>query len=169
MKKIDYKLYSANAFNVFIKGELSSFINDESLLNQKMQQVESLLEGETTRLTGKTFFTITNLLDLNLAHICTQFFKNLPSTKLKSFKRSDNKLEDLFGIFFNVKTDLVNASCIMETTLNELFKNKFNRIYAYEVCALAIAFDIEPHILFEYFYGDGERPIIGLLSKSAEG
>lgn len=40
---------------------------------------------------------------------------------------------------------------MMETTLNELFKNKFNRIYAYEVCALAIAFDIEPHILFESF------------------
>ena len=69
---------------------------------------------------------------------------------------------------------------MMETTLNELFKNKFNRIYAYEVCALAIAFDIEPHILFEsfmiswftfnrhhglsqrQFYGDGERPILGL-------
>jgi len=169
MKKIDYKLYNASSFNNFIKGQLSLTFNDKSVLSQKLKQVESLLEAETTRLTGKTFFVITTSLGLNLADICKQFFKNIPSTKLKSLKSSENKLEDLFGIFFNAKTDLVTASCIMETTLNELFKNKFDRIYAYEVCALAIAFGIEPHILFEYFYGDGERPVIGLLPKPAEG
>ncbi len=34
--------------------------------------------------------------------------------------------------------------------------------YPYQVYALAKISQIQPSQLFDYFYGDGERPIIGL-------
>ncbi|MEN5055764.1 hypothetical protein [Sphingobacterium kitahiroshimense] len=48
-------------------------------------------------------------------------------------------------------------SQIGNTRLGELFNETTGVIYACEIYGLAKTFAIKPHILFEYFYGDGER------------
>lgn len=168
MIKLDYKLYSTISFHSFLKKYVNETYKNRPILSQKIEAIDSLLEKETAKLTAKTFFNVIKSLELDLKIICVLFFKTIPSIKLTSIKPSENKLNDLLGPYFNSKLELVTASGIKETTLKELFDNKFNRIYAYEVCAIAISFGIEPHILFEYFYGDGERPVIGLLPPVEE-
>lgn len=162
MIKLDYKLYNTVSFRSFLKRYINENYNTSSALSQKIEIIDLFLEKETAKLTAKTFFNVIKSLELDLEIICNLFFKTIPSTKLKSIKSSKNKLEDLLGPYFNSKLELVTSSGIKETTLNELFDNKFDRIYAYELSAIAISFGIEPHIMFNYFYGDGERPIIGL-------
>ena len=163
MIKLDYKLYNTISFRSFLKGYVNEKYKNLPVLSQKMEAIDWLLEKETAKLTAKTFFNVIRSLELDLKTICDLFFKTIPSIKLKSIKSSKNKLEDLLGSYFNSKLELVTASGIKETTLNELFDNKFDRLYAYEACAIAISFGIEPAVLFDYFYGDGPRPIIGII------
>ncbi|WP_312330782.1 hypothetical protein [Sphingobacterium sp.] len=162
MIKLDYKLYNTVSFRSFLKKHINENYKTPSALSRKIEIIDLFLEKETAKLTAKTFFNVIKSLELDLKIICNLFFKTIPSTKLKSIKSSKNKLENLLGPYFNSKLELVTASGIKETTLNELFDNKFDRIYAYELSAIAISFGIEPHVMFNYFYGDGERPIIGL-------
>lgn len=162
MIKLDYKLYNTISFRSFLKKYVNENYETSSVIFQKIEIIDLFLEKETAKLTAKTFFNVVKSLELDLKIICDLFFKTIPSTKLKSIKSSENRLQDLLGPHFNSKLELVIASGIKETTLNELFHNKFDRIYAYELSAIAISFGIEPQILFNYFYGDGERPIIGL-------
>lgn len=168
MIKLDYRLYNTVAFRSFIKEYVNENYKNLPILSRKIEMLDLLLENETAKLTARTFFNVIKYLELDLKTICNLFFRTIPSIELKSIKSSGNKLKNLLGPYFNSKLELVSASGIKETTLNELFENKFDRIYAYEVCAIAISFGIEPHILFNYFYGDGERPIIGLVSPAEE-
>ncbi len=163
MIKLDYKLYNTISFRFFLKEYLNENYKTLPALPEKIKIVDVFLEKETAKLTAKTFFNLVKYLELDLKTICDLFFKTIPSIKLKSIKTSKNKLEDLLGFYFNSKLELVTASGIKETTLNELFDNKFDRLYAYEACAIAISFGIEPAVLFNYFYGDGPRPVIGIV------
>ncbi|MCY4778553.1 hypothetical protein ORI89_02745 [Sphingobacterium sp. UT-1RO-CII-1] len=168
MNKVDYKLYNTASFREFLKGQLRNTHQNLITLETQLEKMDSLLTSEKSRLTAKTFFHVIKALQLNLKELCDLFFANIPSTRLKKIKRSENRLEDLLGPYFNSKRELVIASGLKETTLNELFDNKFHRIYAYEVYAIAISFGIEPHLLFEYFYGNGKRPIIGSINFLVE-
>lgn len=166
MKAIDYKKYSVKPFQILIEQMLVSKKLDKADLDVKLNEINPLLDLETSRLRGKTFFNVVKKSSLDLKDVIERFFVDIPSTKLGSFESSENALEDLFGSFFNSKSDLVNASGIKETRLNELFKNKFESIYSYEVFALAISFGLEPVILFEYFYSNGQRPVVGSKEES---
>ncbi|MGA6119797.1 helix-turn-helix domain-containing protein [Sphingobacterium anhuiense] len=53
--------------------------------------------------------------------------------------------------------------------LNKLLTDPKKRPYAEELNNIAKLMGIKSSQLFEYFYGDGERPVIGLLPKPAEG
>lgn len=163
MESINYQLFNKESLKSYLKKEIIKKYKPKSIHKEKLTMIDSILSNETTKLSAKTFYTIIKKLELDIRLITNHFFKGLPSSKLRSIRLYENKLENLFNIYFNSKSDLVAASRIKETRLLELFKNKFDTIYAYEVCAIAISFGIEPHQLFEYFYGEGKRPVIGSL------
>ena len=61
--------------------------------------------------------------------------------------------------FIEDKTEIDNVR------LNKLLTDPLKRPYAEELYNIAKLLQIKPSQLFEYFYGDGERPMIGLFPK----
>ncbi|GGH10450.1 hypothetical protein FAZ19_01215 [Sphingobacterium alkalisoli] len=159
---IDYQKYNLDSFKLFVENILSKKFKGKFNYSDIKGRVETILLGETSRLTAKSFRNVISTLDEDFDKFCKLFFKNHPASKLKSLENNTNKLEILFNPLLNSKAQLSKASCIKETRLGELFKNRFNELYAYEAYGLAIAVGLKPSQLFNYFYGDGERPLVGI-------
>lgn len=71
-------------------------------------------------------------------------------------------MQGIFKPMINSKRQLSEASGIKETRLGEIFDERFEEMYAYEVFGLATAAGLKASQLFNYFYGDGSRPVVGL-------
>ena len=167
---IDYQEYNLNKFKEFINSILTKQLKGSFTFGESRDKVYSIMENDTAKLSGQAFYSVIILLNQNLETSCQHFFKNHPAKLLNSVSsNSTSRLRDLLAPHLNSRLELSKASQIGNTRLGELFNETKGVIYACEVYGLAIAFGIKPHILFEYFYGDGERPVIGVLPKPVEG
>lgn len=157
MKKIDQKRYQVHAFESLLKVQIALVYPGQSIANQKIDQLAHLLENEPLQLSARSFFRITQALELDLTVVCNEFFKGLPSTRLQTF---GSPLEKLFGLFLNSKSDVSVATGLSEARINDLFNRSYDQFYAYEISAFAIAFGIPPRTLFEYFYDDRKKKAV---------
>lgn len=64
--------------------------------------------------------------------------------------------------YLNSQNQISDSSKIIAKRFNRLFSGELNGLYADEIYGLSQALARKPSQLFEYFYGEGERPIIGL-------
>lgn len=121
-------------------------------------KVNKLFNDKNTLLYADEFYKIIKCTHLNFDVSCDKIFQ---SSQIKS---PDNKWESKLGqLLFNVfkpQSYLENATGIKNVRLNKLLTNTYKRPYAEELYIIAKLLEISPSQLFEYFYGDGERPII---------
>lgn len=157
----DYKKYNLNEFKKFIEVVLDKKHKGKFSYSDIKRQIDDILENETAKLSAKSFYKVTLVLYEDVDKTCNQFFKGYPAFKLASLQQHSNKMEGLFSPLINSKKQLSDASGIKETRLGEVFKKRFEEMYAYEVYGLSIAGGLNPSQLFEYFYGNGPRPVIG--------
>lgn len=158
---------------LIFKNELIDFISKkkhaEREITKEIENIEKLLSDKVF-LMGKRFYDFSVEYDFDLNIFCKKVFASSKANKLNLVIESENLLKALVHPFLHSQSDFYTAADIDKTRFSRLLKlNKLNELYADEVYGLAIAFNLLPSQLFEYFYGDCERPIIGLLSKSAEG
>lgn len=78
MKKIDKKRYQVHAFESLLKVQIALVYPGQSIANQKIDQLAHLLENEPLQLSARSFFRITQALELDLTVVCNEFFKGLP-------------------------------------------------------------------------------------------
>jgi len=159
---IDYKQFNLKSFKEFVDKILTDKFRGKMDYGEIQKKVKQILKDETTRLTAKSFYNVLLLLNQSVDILCCKFFQGHPAKKLESLGQSPNKLQNLFNPLLNSRAQLSKASGIKETRLGELFQKKFDEIYASEVYGLAIAAGLKPSQLFNYFYGDGERPVVGV-------
>lgn len=159
---IDYKEYNLQKFRVITDEILTANFRGKMSYGETQAKVNQILKNETTRLTAKSFYDVILLLNQRVDNVCRRFFQGHPAKKLDSLKQSPNKLQNLVNPLLNSRALLSKASGIKETRLGELFQKKFDEIYASEVYGLAIALNLKPSQLFDYFYGDGERPVVSV-------
>src|SRR5690606_31741602 len=158
----DYKNYNFNSFKRFATDLIDKKYKGKFFYSDIKEQIKSILEGETSKLSAKSFYKVVLVLDEDLDKLCKQFFKDHPAFQLNSLENLTNKMQGLFRPMINSKKQLSEASGIKETRLGEVFDERFEEMYSYEVYGLATAAGLEPSQLFEYFYGDGPRPIVGV-------
>lgn len=155
-------------FDIFILKE----INKKYKSKEKRDLEKEVIKQTGTReyILAKTFFDIIKQIKLNIdevSHLLLHIPKDLP--KLELFPENENKLYSFVNTYAKELKEISDSTGIKYNRFIKLYNGDYNNLYPDEVNGLAIAFNLKPSQLFEYLYGDGERPIIGLLPKPAEG
>ncbi len=158
----DYKKFNLKSFKGFIEIILDKKFRGKFNYSEIDSKIENILIYETSKLSALSFYKVLHIIGDDFDKLCQAFFKGHTASKLESLNHNANKLDRLFSPLINSRKELSKASSIKETRLSELFKTRFDQLYAYEAFGLSIAANLKPSQLFDYFYGDGERPIIGL-------
>lgn len=159
----DYKNFNLKSFKDFIEIILEKKFRGKFNYSEINTTIENILINETSKLTAFSFYKVLQIIGDDFDKICLAFFKDHSAFKLESLNHNANKLDNLFAPLINSRKELSKASSIKETRLSELFKKRFDHLYAYEAFGLSIAAGLKPSQLFEYFYGDGPRPVIGIV------
>lgn len=154
-----------STFRGFVLSEIKHTHN-KSEMRKLEKEIDKLL-GTRSLILGKTFYDVIKLLNLNIDTVCFSLFPKV-SSKLNLFPESDNKIYNFISSYIGDLKLLSKATGIEYNRLTKLFNGEYKNAYPEDVNGIAIAFNLKPSQLFEYFYGDGERPIIGLPSSSDE-
>lgn len=108
-----------------------------------------------------SFYNVLKLLNADVDVACDKLFKNHKFSLLDLLPESDNRLKDFLSIFIQETKDIASAAKIENTRLSRLLSGEFMHLYPDEVYGLAKSFSLNPSQLFDYFYGDGDRPVVG--------
>lgn len=155
-------------FEVYILDIVQRKFTDSAECKLITEKVLEILSKSSTRLDGQIFYDILKFLNLDIDNICEQYFQDKNSKVLNSLTASSNLFRDLISPYVNSQNQLSDSSDIKGKRFNRLFSGELSELYAHEVYDLSIALNAKPHILFEYFYGNGDRPIIGLVPPAEE-
>lgn len=128
----------------------------------QLQTISSLLSESSPKLDGRVFYNVLTYLNEDIDMICKSFFRQHNAQILDSLKKTDNKFFNLISPYLNSQNQISERSQIKSKRFNRLFSGELKELYAEEIYGLATAFGVEPSQLFEYFYGDGERPVVGM-------
>lgn len=155
-------------FEVYILDIVQRKFTDSAECKSITEKVLEILSKSSTRLDGQIFYDILKFINLDIDNICEQYFQDKNSKVLNSLTASSNLFRDLISPYVNSQNQLSDSSDIKGKRFNRLFSGELSELYAHEVYDLSIALNAKPHILFEYFYGNGERPTIGMVPPAGE-
>lgn len=165
IKKIQKPDYKRNKFvsfkkyiNLLIKRRYPR--KEEYELNQDKYQ--SLISSLGDELYGQTFYTILKRLEEDIDKACSTLFEDYNWTKIEKTTSAGTKLAQLVSSITKSETEIATAAGIKKVRFNRVKNSEVEDLYAYEVYGLAKSFDLKPSQLFDYFYGDGERPVVGV-------
>lgn len=125
------------------------------------RQIEEFL-GSRKLVLATTFYHALQALELDIDKTSEKFFKNHMFTLINLRPETDNRLRDFLAPHILGVKNVSVATNIEYTRLSRLLSGEFSHLYPNEVYGLAKAFSLNPSTLFEYFYGDGPRPVVGL-------
>lgn len=111
---------------------------------------------------AEPFYHIVLMLKLDIDSVCEIMFKDHKLVTLNLVRESNNKLQDFLYPFINDSRIIASSANIEYTRLSRLLKGEFVSLYPNEVYGIAKSFNLLPNELFQYFYGHGERPVIGI-------
>lgn len=165
IKKTQNTDYKTTKF-IFFKKHINSLIKrryprkEEYELNRDKYQ--SLISSLGDELYGRTFYTILKRLEGDIDKACSTLFEDYNWTKIKKTTSGGTKLAQLVSSITKSEAEIATAAGIKKVRFNRVKNSEVEDLYAYEIYGLAKAFGLKPSQLFDYFYGDGERPLIGM-------
>ncbi|EKF55077.1 hypothetical protein I215_09451 [Galbibacter marinus] len=152
-------------------------LNNETFLEFALEILSKEYAGESKRelvtnikdilgtrkiVLAESFYQIILMLKLDIDSVCEILFKEHKVVVLNLVQESDNKLKDFLTPFIYDSSIIASSACIENTRFSRLLKGEFVKLYPSEVYGIAKSFNLMPHQLFHYFYGQGERPLIGV-------
>lgn len=130
--------------------------------SNKLESISLLLFKSSPKLDGRIFYDVLIYLEEDIDETCKAYFNGHQATVLSSLTNSENLFFKLISPHINSQNQISDSSKINSKRFNRLFLGELQELYADEVFGLAIAFSLKPSQLFNYFYGDGERPVVGV-------
>ena len=124
-------------------------------------KVNKLFNDKNTLLYADEFYIIIKSINLEFDSSCDKIFQSSQITSPEN--KWESKLGQLLFDIFKPQSYLENATGIKNVRLNKLLTDINKRPYAEELYLIAKLLQLKPSQLFEYFYGNGERPIIDLV------
>lgn len=131
----------------------------------KSQQILDILNGSSPKLDGRIFYRVLIILGEDIDEFCDNYFGKHEGYILESLKKNGNLFHDLIYPFTNSQNQISDSSKIIAKRFNRLFSGELTELYADEIYGLSKAFAWKPKQLFDYFYGDGERPMINIITS----
>lgn len=130
----------------------------------KLKLEEEIRQNIGTRefVVAGAFYNTLVSLNEDIDETCNTLFKKLSIHKLDILPESDNKLMDFLTPFTKDSKEISSAMGIESPRLSKLKSGESKSLFPNEVYSLAKAFSLKPSELFDYFYGDGERPKVGV-------
>ncbi|TYR36913.1 helix-turn-helix transcriptional regulator [Sphingobacterium phlebotomi] len=123
------------------------------------EKVSNYYIEDRTLVYADEFYKIIKCTSLDFDDSCAEIFKDIDITNYESKWQSELGIF-LFG-YFKPLSYLQEKTGIDGVRLNKLLTDKKKRPYAAELYLIAKALNLKPSQLFDYFYGDGERPVVG--------
>lgn len=112
--------------------------------------------------TGEVFYEVILKLHLDINIITKDLFSKKGEKKMSFIGEQDNKFRDFISPFTIEMKEIAKIMDAIPSRATKLKTGESKVLYPHEVYGLAIAFGLKPSQLFDYFYGDAERPIVGL-------
>ncbi|MCL6220664.1 hypothetical protein [Zunongwangia pacifica] len=151
-------ILSTDFFLKFIFKLISKEYSGKS--KKKLENVIEDIVGTRNLVLAESFYNVTQLLNINIDVVCDKLFKDYKFKRLHLISESDNKLKNFLSPFVKGSKDIALAANIENTRFSRLLKGEFVHLYPSEVYGISKSLDIKPSQLFNYLYGDGERPKI---------
>lgn len=140
-------------------------IKSKEFTENSMREIESQIKdllGTRKFILAESFYNVLLILNIDIDDFCDNIFGNLKITALYPLPESDNKLNDFLSPFVQDTKEIASAIGVDNSRLSRLLSGEFKHLYPNEVYSIAKFFGIRTLQLFQYLYGGGMRPIIGL-------
>jgi len=128
-------------------------------LEQRFKELSQLV-GDRQYVLGKTFYSVSKFLNIDIDQLCIKVFKDYKWRPLSNVGEFQTKIQAFIYPYVNSSNTISAAAGIEKTRFSRLQKGELKELYADEIYGLAKAFGLKPSQLFDYFYGDGERPVV---------
>ncbi len=158
----DYKYYIIKKFRRYIDKILKVRYKDKLERDSIRDQVQDIIASEGGELFGNTFYTILKKLGVDVTEACNVLFSDLKPTRLEDLKGDESKLAKFLVPYTRTDSEISDASLIDGARFSRVKNKLLPDLYAFEVYGLAKAFSLNPSRLFDYFYGDGPRPMVDI-------
>lgn len=112
--------------------------------------------------TGEFFYEAIIKLHLDINIITKDLFSKKGEKKTPFIEGQNNKFRDFISPFSIEMKEIAKIMDAIPSRATKLKTGESKVLYPHEFYGLAIAFGLKPSQLFEYFYGDGERPLVDL-------
>ncbi|TJZ60059.1 hypothetical protein FAZ15_14335 [Sphingobacterium olei] len=140
----------------------------EKIIRNRNEESEAILElisgiiGDRSFIMGKVFNAVANIAEIDIDLLCSELFEDYKWELVIDLSKAKTKLQAFIMIYANSNNSISTASGMEKSRFSRLQNGELQELYADEVYGLAKAFGLKPSQLFNYFYGDGERPVVGL-------
>lgn len=158
----EYKIIKLKEFRAFIYSVLKTKFSKKPEQEEEKDKIQNLISENGADLFGKMFYLVLKRIGEDIDLTCELLFSDYDYPGLTKPQQDQTKLATFISGITLSDGELAGAIGTNPTHFSRA-KNYINeeQLFAFEVYALAKISNIQPSILFEYFYGDGERPVVG--------
>ncbi|HWK57306.1 MAG TPA: hypothetical protein VNQ80_08215 [Parapedobacter sp.] len=158
----DYKSNIVTVFRRYVDEILKGRYKNKHKREPIRDEIQDIIASQGGELFGNVFYTILKKLEVDIADACSVLFSDLEPTPLKDLDGDESKLAKFLVPYTRTDSEVSDASLIDGARFSRVKNKLLPDLYAFEVYGLAKAFGLNPSQLFDYFYGDGPRPVTGL-------
>lgn len=159
-QKPDYEKDKFTEFKKFINDLIRKRSENKQEYEDNRSKYQSLISSLGNKLYGKIFYIVLKDLEQDIDKACDTLFIDYKWNKIEG-ESEGTKLAQLISSFARSEAQIASAAGIKKARFNRVKNDSDEDLYASEVYGVAKVLDIRPKLLFEYFYGEGNKPIIG--------
>jgi len=158
----DYKYIKIKEFRKYVDKVLKERCPRKADFDKERDKIQDIIVAEGPELVGKMFYLVIQELQHDVDTACDDLFSDYSYERLEGLDDRATKLAQFLHDRTRSDRKIAAAANIEKGRLNRVKNGKIEDLYAFEVYSLAKAFGLKPSKLFDYFYGDGPRPVVGV-------
>lgn len=152
-------------FRKLVNSVIKKRTSNKSEYDREKDKYQSAISDLGSELYGRMFYLVLKDLGENIDDICNRLFKDHQWNHIADINRDHTKLAQFISLYTNSEMKVASAAGIEKGRFNRIKNDRKEDLYAWDVYGLAKAFRLQPSQLFEYFYGDGQRPVVGYKTQ----
>jgi|GEM_PF-419653 len=161
----DYKYIKFKEFRKYVYDLIRSCSLSKVAKEDKKDQIQDLIARNGGDIfSGLMFYLVLKELDRDINIACMDLFHDYKYPGMKSPAENLTRFAKFISGISLSDGEIASAIGASGSRISRIrHSNDDTDFYPYQVYALAKISQIKPSQLFEYFYGDGPRPMIGIV------
>ncbi|GGH29814.1 hypothetical protein FAZ19_21795 [Sphingobacterium alkalisoli] len=159
----EYKTLKLKEFRSFIYSVIKAKFSKKTEQEEEKDKIQNLISENGGDFFGKMFYLVLKRSGEDIDLTCETLFSDYVYPGLSKPQKDQTKLATFISGITLSDGELAEAIGTNPTHFSRS-KNHMNHedLFAFEVYALAKISNVKPSQLFNYFYGDGEQPLVGV-------